>query len=102
MMKREEKLIFYNNLYDIYGSLLNEREKEIFNLFYEEDLSMQEIADVRGVSKSAIGSAIKTINKKLDDYEEKLKIFKLKNNLKKELINIENKNIRERITKIID
>ncbi len=102
MMKREEKLIYYNNLYDIYGSLLNEREKEIFNLFYEEDLSMQEIADVRSVSKSAIGSAIKTINKKLDDYEEKLKIFKLKNNLKKELLNIENKNIRERITKIID
>lgn len=71
-MNRTEEYIHYNKLFDIYGNLLNEREKEIFALFYEEDLSLQEIADERSVSKSAIGNTITTINHKLDTYEEKL------------------------------
>ncbi len=97
-MEREEKLIYYNNLYDIYGALLNEREKEIFLLFYEEDLSLGEIAAERGVSKSAIGNAIKTINQKLDDYEDKLHFFekiKLLNSL-----DIKNEKLREEIKNI--
>lgn len=75
-MNRTEEYIYYNKLFDTYGNLLNEREKEIFILFYEEDLSLQEIANVRKVSKSAIGSAITTINKKLDAYEKKLGFLK--------------------------
>ncbi len=74
-MSRTKDYLHYNNLFDIYGNLLNEREKEIFHLFYEEDYSMQEIANQRSVSKSAIGTTIKTINKKLDDYEKKLNFF---------------------------
>ena len=101
-MNRTEEFVYYNELFDLYGNLLNEREKEIFALFYEEDLSLQEIADMRNVSKSAIGSAISTINKKLDTYEEKLKFLE-KTNLIKNLINeVKDNNIKEKIQNVLE
>ena len=100
-MDKTQEYIHYNDLFDLYGTLLNEREREIFNLFYEEDLSLQEIADLRGVSKSAIGKAIQIVNKKLDDFEGKLhfldKIDKVFNELKK----INDKDIQEKIIEIM-
>lgn len=99
-MNREEEFIHYNLLFDLYGNLLNEREKEIFKLFYEEDLSLQEIAEERLVSKSAIGSAITTINKKLDDFEEKLGFLE-KIRMFDILINkLDDENLKENIKKI--
>lgn len=100
-MNRTEEYIHYNQLFDIYGNLLNEREKEIFALFYEEDLSLQEIAKIRQVSKSAIGSAINTINKKLDTYEEKLGFLNIKASLEILINEIENEELQERMKKRI-
>ena len=74
-MKEVENHIYYNLLFDIYGDLLNEREKEIFTLSVVEDLSLQEIADIKSVSKTAIGTALSTIHKKLDHYEETLHFY---------------------------
>lgn len=99
-MNRTEEYIYYNKLFDIYGNLLNEREKEIFTFFYEEDLSLQEIASVRGVSKSAIGSAITTINKKLDTYENKLDFLKKISLLETLVEKIEDKDLKEEIKNI--
>lgn len=101
-MNRTEEFVHYNALYDLYGSLLNERESTIFSLFYEEDLSLQEIADVRGVSKSAIGSAITTINKKLDRYEEKLGFSKKESILKSLIEEVEDQKLQEKMRKIFD
>ena len=101
-MNRTEEFVYYNELFDLYGNLLNDREKEIFALFYEEDLSLQEIADMRNVSKSAIGSAISTINKKLDSYEEKLKCFEKTNILKSYVSEIKDKNLQEKMRKVLE
>ena len=101
-MNRTEEYIYYNALFDIYGNLLNERESEIYRLFYEEDLSLQEIADNRSVSKSAIGSAIKTINEKLENYESILHFLKKKKEIKKIIEEIENEKVKEKIQKILD
>ena len=99
----EEKYIYYNNLFDIYSELLTDKEKETFSLYYQEDLSLSEIADNNNISKSAVGKMVKTILEKLDNYEKILKIYntrkqllillqeekieKLKNKLKKILNN---------------
>ena len=69
-----EKFIYYNNLYLIYKNLLSENNQDVFNLYYGENLSMQEIADLKNVSKSRIGSIIKNVEKKLDNYESILHI----------------------------
>ena len=100
-MDRTFEYIHYNDLFDLYGNLLNDREREIFTLFYEEDLSLQEIADEREVSKSAIGKTIQIVEEKLDEYEFKLhfleKISKVENILEK----INNKDIQEKIIEIL-
>lgn len=54
--------------------MLKEEEQQIFADYYEEDLSMQEIADNISISKSAVGKKIKNIEQKLDTYEQKLKM----------------------------
>jgi hypothetical protein len=97
-MDRTEEYIKYNNLFDLYGNLLTENEKEIFILFYEEDLSLQEIASERGVSKSFIGKTIKTINNKLENYEKELKFYEKIIKLKLE---INDEKINEKITEIM-
>ncbi len=95
-MKQVENHIYYNALFDIYGELLTEREKEIFTLSSIEDLSLQEIADIKEVSKTAIGKTISTIHKKLDYYEEKLHFYKKKENILKL---IEEETLKEKIQK---
>ena len=100
-MDKVEKCIYYNDLYDLYGNLLTEREKEIFVLFYEEDLSLQEIADAKKVSKSAIGKAIQTITNKLETYEEKLHFLAKIVKVNQELKTINNCNIEEKINAIL-
>ena len=82
-----EKYIYYNNLFDIYQSFFTEKNKKIFEYYYQENLSMQEIAENFSVSKSFIGSTIKKMEKKLDDLENELNIYKNKQRLN-ELLNI--------------
>ena len=76
-----EKYIYYNNLFDIYQSFFTEKNKKIFEYYYQENLSMQEIAENFSVSKSFIGSTIKKMEQKLDELESNLQIYKTKQQL---------------------
>ncbi len=100
-MKEVENHIYYNLLFDIYGDLLNDREKEIFTLSVVEDLSLQEIADIKGVSKTAIGTALSTIHKKLDHYEETLHFYEKEQALLKLAEEIKEEKIKEKIQQIL-
>lgn len=67
--------VYYNDLFDIYGELLTDNEKENFRDYYQEDLSLSEIADEKSVSRSAIQKTIKNVIDKLNNYESKLHIY---------------------------
>ena len=96
-----EKFLYYNSLYLIYKDLLKEKSSEIFDLYYGENMTMQEIADLKGVSKSRIGLIIKNVEHKLDNFEEILKIYKKSEELNK-LLNINDiREIKEKINNII-
>lgn len=71
-----EKFLYYNELYLIYKDLINDNNREVFDLYYGENLSMQEIADIKNVSKSRVGIIIKSVQEKLDNYEKVLEIYK--------------------------
>ena len=86
-----EEFLLFNELYDCYSMLLTENEKLVFNDYYLEDLSMQEIADNNQVSKSAIHKTIKIVKEKLLDYENKLKLNKINKKLR-DLINSDDLN----------
>ena len=76
-----EKFLYYNELYLIYKDLINNKTKDVFDLYYGENLSMQEIADIKEISKSRVGSIIKSIERKLDKYESALKVYENNNKL---------------------
>ena len=72
-------------LYDYYGELLSDSQKEYFMDYYFNNLSLGEIADNLEISRNAVHKQIKSAEAKLKEYEEKLKIIKnLENELKKE------------------
>ena len=96
-----EEFVYYNNLFDIYGKLLTEKEQESFKDYYQEDLSLAEIAEIKSISRSAVQKTIKTVLEKLDYYEEKLKIYN-KNLILKEVIDvIEDANIKSKIEEVL-
>ena len=59
-------------LYDFYGELLTEHQKEIYEQFVLEDLSLSEIAESAGISRQGVHDLIKRCNKLLEGYEAKL------------------------------
>lgn len=76
MDKVLEKKIRFHQLYDIYGSLLTEKQKNAFEYYYLDDYSLSEIADILKVSRNAIYEQINIATAYLDEYEEKLGILK--------------------------
>ena len=67
-----DKIAKQSLLYDLYGGLLTEKKRGILELYHEEDLSLSEIAEERGISRAAVHDALKSAEKSLRDYETKL------------------------------
>ena len=93
--------IYLIDLYDIYSDLLNDKQREYFELYYFDNLSLGEISDNIGISRNAIYKQIKTVENKIIFFEDKLKLYaknlKLKNIIDKEKdknIKIELENLR--------
>lgn len=59
-------------LFDFYGELLTERQKEIYGQFIQEDLSLSELASDAGISRQGVHDLIKRCNQTLKGYEDKL------------------------------
>lgn len=75
--------VYYGELYNIYKFLLTEKQQEIFSLYYEENLSLSEIADYKKVSKSYVGKLINDVEKKLDFFESNLRHYELLQKIEK-------------------
>ena len=63
-------------LYDFYGELFSERQREYFEEYYFNNLSLAEIGDNFGVSRNAVHKVIQGVEEKLKFYEEKLGLYK--------------------------
>lgn len=59
-------------LYDFYGQLLTKRKQEVMELYHEENYTLAEIADEFGISRAAVYDSLKSAEKSLLEYEEKL------------------------------
>lgn len=64
-----------SNLRAYYGDLLTNKQNEMLRLRYDEDMSLSEIADEFSVSRQAVVDAVKSGEKSLADYENKLRLF---------------------------
>ena len=95
-----DEVVYYNSLYDLYGSLLTDKQKEYFEDYYFHNMSFSEMADDYSVSRNAAFKQVHIVMEKLDEYEEKLKLYEKKNILL-ELANIiDNKEVKEKLENI--
>jgi hypothetical protein len=84
-------------LYDYYGELLSESQRNYFEDYYFNNLSLSEIADNLDVSRNAVHKQIKVSSDKLYDFEKKLKVIEKTNKIKKIASKIEDKKIQKEI-----
>ena len=89
------------NLFDIYESLLTDREKEIFKYYYYEDLSLSEIGENLNITRTGVFNTLKKVEEKLTQFEASLKLMNIKNTLKGLLDEADIWVIKNKIKKII-
>ena len=77
-----DKSIHVSMLLEIYGKLLTDKQRDIIDLYYNDNLSLGEIAEELGITRQGVRKNLIDAENKLFDFEEKLMI--LKNRLEKQ------------------
>ena len=72
----EHELLHMTMLFDFYGELLTEKQREYFDLYHNEDLSLSEIAEKVGISRHGVYDIVKRAENILIETEEKTGIVK--------------------------
>lgn len=67
-----ERVEYASLLYDFYGELLSDPQRDIMELYHEDNLSLAEIADETGTSRQAVHYTLKKAEKSLEGFEKKL------------------------------
>ena len=83
-----EKKVEISMLWQIYGNLLTEKQYKVIDYYYNQDLSLSEIAENENITRQAVRDIIKKGEKKLFEYEEKLLFMKKTINQEKQIQNI--------------
>ena len=63
-------------LYDFYGDLLTDRQKEFYDLYYNEDLSLAEIAENYGISRQGVRDVIVRAEATMTEIEDKTHLIR--------------------------
>lgn len=92
--------IKYTYLFDYYGELFTDKQKEYFIDYYFNNLTLQEIAENNNISRNAVHKILKDMIKKLDYYEEKLNLYSNKKKVEKIIENLDKK-IKKEIEELI-
>ena len=83
-----EKKVEISMLWQIYGKMLTEKQYQYIDYYYNEDLSLSEIAENENITRQAVRDIIKKGERKLFEYEEKLLFMKRTINQEKQIQNI--------------
>ena len=84
------KNLYLIPLFDIYGDMLTDTQKNIFDLYYNEDLSLGEISENIGISRQGVRDNIKRSEEILVNLENKLGFLKKSDDLSEKIENIGN------------
>ena len=97
-MKEQEYIII---LYDYYGELFSDKQRKYFEDYYFDNLSLSEIALNDGVSRNAIHKGIKSVVKKLYEYEEALKMYEKDEKIRKIIEKTTDKKIKKELEELL-
>ena len=76
MAAKETERIESGILFEIYGGLLTDKKRDMMELYHDEDLSLSEIAETRGISRAAVYDALHSAKESIINYENKLGILR--------------------------
>lgn len=96
-----EDVFYYNELFDLYGNLLTEKQQEYFKDYYFHDLSFSEIAENYDVSRNASFKQVHIVLEKLKEYEEKLKLYEKRNQLLMLSSKVKDEKLREELENLL-
>ena len=77
-----EERIKISMLLDLYDGLLTDKQKNIMDLYFNDDLSLAEISEITNTSRQAVFDTIKRCEKSLLNYDSKLMLFSRNEKLK--------------------
>ena len=77
-----EKNLAISDLLDEYSAVLSERHRELMDLYYNQDLSLAEIAQIIGISRQGVRDGIKKAEEELFFLEERLHLFEKANSMR--------------------
>lgn len=69
------KTIEMTLLFDFFGDLLTEKQRDYFDLYYNDDLSLSEIAEQNGISRQGVRDLIVRAENTLRSFEEKTGVW---------------------------
>jgi predicted DNA-binding protein YlxM (UPF0122 family) len=76
-----QKSLEIGYLLDFYGELLNDRRRTVLDMYYNEDMSLSEIAEALGITRQGVRDLIKKAGDELLLFEDKLQMAKKFRNL---------------------
>ncbi len=88
-------------LYDYYGELLSDIQKKYFEEYYFDNLSLSEIGENEDKSRNAVHKCIKTVVKKLYEYEEKLGLYAKDKKIKAIIMDTKDETLKKRLEELL-
>lgn len=95
-----EDVLYFNELYDLYGELLTDKQRTYFEDYYFNNLSFSEMAENYNVSRNAIFKQLHIVTDKLEEYEKVLKLYEKRNKLFDLAKNIEDKELKRELEEL--
>ena len=96
-----EERIYLGILFDYYGGLLTDKQKEYFEDYYFNNLTLSEISTNNNISRNAVHKQIKDAQEKLNQYEGILKLYEKSKKINNILEVIKDKKIKKEIKELI-
>lgn len=84
-----EEKVKISILLQLYGNLLTDKQKQYMDYYYNQDLSLSEIANNEEITRQAVRTILVKCKKKLEEYEDKLKFLQKEKNIKENIKEIQ-------------
>ena len=97
-----EEKIRISILLEIYGKLLTPKQYEFMDYYYNQDLSLSEIADNNDITRQAVNTILIKSKKKLEEYEELLGVRKKEETIIQDIKKIEGTKLTQEQKKVLN
>lgn len=97
-----EDFAYFNELYDYYGELFTPKQREYFESYYFNNLSLGEMAEIYEVSRNAIYKQVKNVVDKLLYYEKILGMCEFNKKLISIIDKMDDSKIKEELKKMVE